>query len=710
LSEEVRAELATRLGKDYPMETWSSFGAVHGSIMPGGESAIGFPQPSGGWLLVLHRRTDPKREKPYSLRFADGGKADLLTVGLDRPGPVLICEGLWDAMQAYTDGFPVATTSAGAGTWRDPWCSTFTSRQVCIVYDVDRAGREGSRRVLASLAMAGVSVWDVRLPPSGSPDQKDLSDYRKEHSAQEVRNLVQAALSSPAGLAGSISPEIALASAIDAILNAKGPARLKRREAALLVIGDLTNRGELIRATGGRLFWFETSSCHLHDMDSFPFRTEFIRIYGINPAEPEFRHIFEAVQAAALQKGKQASIYRFCYYDRPSNRLYISAGGGRVLRLDGRDITRVHNGTDGVLFEEGEEQQTIPDDAVEQEITGDPLDAHILGRVNFRRGTGVVLSADQQRLILRVWLLAIFFSELLPAKVLLLFYGEKGSGKTSTLKIILKLLLGPHANVTPLGKEDGFNATVSQEYLLVLDNVDSFCRWIEDRLATVATGQTIRLRKLYTTNQMISFPTRCCLALTARTPRFRRDDVVDRLLILRVDRIERFLRESEWETEIETARTDLWTQILGDLNRVVAFLGQPPVSFANNIRMADWGFLATTIGEALGHGETIRSALEATELDKAHFQLEADDLYEILYEIAHDRPDFEWKAGDLFTELKGRADRCEMEFQVRSPKSLGRILHRLEPALKVMIRFEIQENLHAGQALYLLGPRQEATK
>src|SRR2546425_5254408 len=156
MTEKLCSELATRLGKDHPMATWSAFGAVQGSVTPGGDLAVGFPQPSGGWLLVLHRRPDSKRDKPYSLRFADGGKADLLIVGLDRSGPVIICEGLWDAMQAYTDGFPVATATAGAGTWRDPWCITFQNRQVGVVYDVDRAGRDGSRRVLASLGMAGV--------------------------------------------------------------------------------------------------------------------------------------------------------------------------------------------------------------------------------------------------------------------------------------------------------------------------------------------------------------------------------------------------------------------------------------------------------------------------------------------------------------------------------------------------------------------------
>ena len=45
----------------------------------------------------------------------------------------------------------------------------------------------------------------------------------------------------------------------------------------------------------------------------------------------------------------------------------------------------------------------------------------------------MVLGPDQQRLLLHVWLLAAFFPELLPSKILLLLYGEKGSGKTTTV-------------------------------------------------------------------------------------------------------------------------------------------------------------------------------------------------------------------------------------------------------------------------------------
>lgn len=531
-----------------------------------------------------------------------------------------------------------------------------------------------------------------------------MCDYRKRHSADELRRLIDGCAPDSAGLAGLDLAQLAVAGAIDTILSSQLPKRITRREAANMVIEDLRKRGVLIQGPGGRQFWLEKQRHRLFDLDGFPFRALFMEAYQINPAEPEFRHILEAVRAETRSRGEKASIYRFSCFNRQRGMLYISAGQGKVVRLDGNSAIWLENGNEGVLFEESETPQIIPDEAVSFSNTGDPLFDSIFGRVNFVRGAGVILDIEQQRLILRIWMLAIFFPELLPSKILLLFYGEKGSGKTTTLRVILKLLLGPHADVTPLGKEDGFNATISQEYLIVLDNVDSFCRWIEDRLATVATGQTIKLRKLYTTNEMLSFPTRCSIALTARTPRFRRDDIVDRLQILRVNRLEKFSREAAWYEEIEARRLALWGQLLQDLNFVVARLRSTAASTPDNLRMADWGFVATTIGDAIGKGPETRKALEDAELDKAHFLLEVDDLYDFIYQIAQENSGRKWKSGELFAELKQRAERAEVEFHIKSPKSLGRILHRLAPALQRMISFEIEEDLHDKQARYTLAP------
>jgi hypothetical protein len=693
------------LGKDYSDAAWRSAGVLEGTV--DGKPAIAFPQPFGGFKVCLYRQPNAKTGKTYSWIFADSGKADLLLVG---EGPeVLIVAGEWDMLAALSAGFEcVATGTGGEGTWKPEWSKRLTGLRASVAYDVDPAGADGARKVTASVSAFAASAVAITLPLSGNPetDGKDLSDFLAVQGADALRALLADAQGGSAGLAGSIEPEPPVSDLIDAILSQDAPARLKRRDAAKIIVDDLRRRGELVQASAGRLFWYDRGDKRLYDLDAFPFRCLFLKRFQVNPAEPEFKHIFEAVKAVAREEGRRVQVVRFAYYDKQSNRLYIHSGKNAVLRLDGATTTLVDNGTDDVLFEGADETEVIPPESLAIRASGDAIGELIVERVNFARGAGVILSQEQQRLMLRIWMLSIFFPELLPARCLLLLYGEKGSGKTTTLRVVLKLLLGPKANVTPLGKEDGFNAAVSTEYLLVLDNVDSYCKWIEDRLATVATGQTIKLRKLYTTNEMLSFPTRCAIALTARTPRFRRDDVVDRLQILRVNRLEAFGKESTWYSEIEANRARAWAQILTDLNAVVATLGRSSEPGVESIRMADWASLAVTIGTALGHEGLTRAALDASELDKAHFLLEADEIYDLLHALAHDRPFSVWHGGELFAELKRRAEKTDVEFTIKSPRSLGRILHRLEPALKMMIHFEITIDSHEKQAVYTLGPLQ----
>jgi hypothetical protein len=246
VSETTQHWFSRSLSKTYTPEAWQRLGVLEGLV--GREPAIAFPLPGGGYKVCLYRHPDAKRGKPYSFRFIDGGKAELLLVG---EGPeVLLTAGEWDLLAALSAGAAcVATGTCGEGTWKRQWSERLAGKRVVIVYDVDPPGRVGAEKVRLSLLSVAHPVV-VHLPLSGDSDRdgKDLSDFLALNSFNELRKLMDEPLQD-AGLAGSVPPEMAVADQIDAILSAILPARLKRREAATILIDDLKRNGRL-RARG----------------------------------------------------------------------------------------------------------------------------------------------------------------------------------------------------------------------------------------------------------------------------------------------------------------------------------------------------------------------------------------------------------------------------------------------------------------------------
>lgn len=188
ITEQTQRLIKDLLGKHYTPEAWAKIGVLEGAVS--GQPAIGFPLPSGGFKVCLYRCPDPKRGKPYSFRFADGGKADLLVVGDDRE--VLLVAGEWDMLAALSAGFEyVATGTGGEGTWKPEWNERLRGKEVLVTYDADADGRRGSRKVAMSLAQSGNTVFIVELPLSNTErDGKDLSDYLALHEVAQLKQVL----------------------------------------------------------------------------------------------------------------------------------------------------------------------------------------------------------------------------------------------------------------------------------------------------------------------------------------------------------------------------------------------------------------------------------------------------------------------------------------------------------------------------------------
>ena len=90
-------------------------------------------------------------------------------------GPVVLVEGPSDMLAARSAGLP-AIAVPGTHAWRAEWASAFTGRDVIVVMDADRPGREAAVRIAADLGRHGARAAIVELD-QGRDDGYDLSDW-----------------------------------------------------------------------------------------------------------------------------------------------------------------------------------------------------------------------------------------------------------------------------------------------------------------------------------------------------------------------------------------------------------------------------------------------------------------------------------------------------------------------------------------------------
>jgi predicted Ser/Thr protein kinase len=158
--------------------------------------------------------------------------------------------------------------------------------------------------------------------------------------------------------------------------------------------------------------------------------------------------------------------------------------------LDGESIESSDNGIDGIYFFD-DRAQWEPFTYVRNVAKGQ-FDAQIIASVNF---IDAELTVEEQQLFLKLWVHGVFFGSVQPTKIILLLLGEQGSGKTSALRRIQKLIFGPKVDLLSIekDKQDGFIATITADPIALFDNLDEV-PWLPYNLSRLATGITFSRR------------------------------------------------------------------------------------------------------------------------------------------------------------------------------------------------------------------------
>jgi len=637
-----------------------------------------------------------------------------ITEGLKK-GDALVSHGLCAVVLSGVWGFKGRNSLGGVTLLADWDHIALDGRRVYIVFDSDVAVKpqvqQALLRLVEHLRRRRAEVFEVLLP-SSTGEKVGADDYLLSHSVDELLTLAKNALDiEPAPFAdiagilksienGTVTPKVAVS---ELRYLPHTPIPVRRNLISQVVLGTLEQRGKFIRSVSER-FYFDATAKQLVHLDSFEFGVLLNELFGLNQTEPEFKYCLADAHNRA-HRSEEAEVCQLAFYSPTGNVLYVDRFDGRMYRLNGQKIELVDNGTDGVLFMS--QLAWRPYYLVDPDPDAELIARLLIDDIPFQRDSSTPLTPDEQRMVLLLWILSLFFGTILPTKPILVFVGVKGSGKTTAERRVLCFLFGPDVDVTALEreKEDAFISTITYNPLVVLDNLDGKISWINDRLATAASGTLIQRRRLYTTNELATFRPRAFLAITTRTPHFRRDDVADRLILLNVSRLESFKTEKELLTAVDSCRNQLWTELLATLNMVVGNIGKVEGAPAAPFRASDWANLCWRIAQIQAVGSNFDAILHKLCLQQSTFLLEDDPAYACLKVWLEDERNQgrEVSARELYTELSQIAQQEQIDWPYRNALSLAKRIRNVESNLRQLCQLTIRPTAR-GRLIYAFKP------
>ncbi|NJD60447.1 MAG: hypothetical protein FIA98_13720 [Anaerolineae bacterium] len=375
----------------------------------------------------------------------------------------------------------------------------------------------------------------------------------------------------------------------DVLINLKTPSLIRRQNAGEMVLNWLFDRGDFIRSENDDLYYLYKPELKLLNLSSNYWRAWLYSLTGANPASTDFTYL-QADCATVAMLSEPRPVLKMAAWDKTNQVLRVSRFDGMVFRLDGKAISEECNG-ENVIFDDDPSWKPYEPDFSQPGVFAWLADAFW----NFSEPGNkekCESESEQYRLALRVWILSTFFTELLPTRPFLAIVGVKGSGKSMTIRRILQAMYGRSSELPGVPeKPDGFTASAAAAHILAMDNLDEFHGWMRDKLARLATGAVDHYRKLYTNNELGTVHYRSWLVFTARTPEtLRRDDLVDRLVILPVVKIpDKYLKvERSFLENVELNRSAWWGDTLNILNAIVARIKAGDLKNTAIWRMGDW--------------------------------------------------------------------------------------------------------------------------
>jgi hypothetical protein len=459
----------------------------------------------------------------------------------------------------------------------------------------------------------------------------------------------------------------------------------KRQYIQQIVLEAMRKAGEFVKTSEDTIWYINREQGRPMTLSQ---NSEYLQTYldlqfGLNATEVEQSFVIAGIIAYAHSLPPTATVASLCYYDSIANMILLHTGRKDVIRITIEGVSTVTNGAYGVIFpwnpvvEAFKPRESGVDWA--QELFTDCL-------------TNVIsCSKEEAFALLKVWVLFLLFRNAAVSKPILALFGQPGAGKSTLFRRVYAFLYGPRKSLGAVTIAEDFDHSVANDPLLVLDNVDSWERWLPDRLALAASSSDITKRKLYTDQDTIVLKRQALIGLTAHNPRFGREDVADRMLILIFERLSHFLPEEDIIRHLVDARDFLWSSLIEDIEKVL----REPMPMAIEVpqfRVADFARIGLRIARALGIEIDFVAAITSVTKSQKSFSLGEEQLLVTAIQnyVLHRKGDAEFTTTSaLWTQLELYApDPLSFTKLYHNAVLLGKKLWALNSSLREVLDVE----------------------
>ena len=425
-------------------------------------------------------------------------------------------------------------------------------------------------------------------------------------------------------------------------------------------------------------------------------------MFGVNSSTEEFRFVAHHMTDRITEQGNRITIHNASFFNEVDNILYLSDNDGGIFRLDGDVITRLDPGVDSVVFSHNPKSDPI---RINQKVLDySPLDKYVLSWPNYKQDG---LTKEDAMLLSRTWMYSTFLMQ--RSKGMLVMKGTRGSGKTTLFKCMEWLLVGPKSDVRIMpDNEKELKENLREQHHVFFDGVDPgvlangsrrMPNWVQNTLSTTATGTEQSVRILYTDDEHAVYKMNTAIGITTMDASWLRADVVDRSIVLDVERFEEFQSIDEIQQQVIDHRDEIWWEVLTELNKIIKSLKTWPAAQMSQMRMANFGKFLSIVCAIRGHDFT---RIERFLLRKQDMIVLGDDaVWECLKVWLENDANLgrSINARNLHSDLIRTSLIMGVDYEktVRSSKSLAMRLRDIAPNIRDFTMTEIQAPSRTGK-------------